>query len=65
MLGRVMVALLAALAAGCTNLTVLQHVPFTTMSRLASFDLTKIDPTSPVLPRACPRPSFRGPKESR
>jgi hypothetical protein len=46
MLGRVMVALLAALAAGCTNLTVLQHVPFMTMSRLASFDLTKIDPTS-------------------
>lgn len=32
--------------AGCTNLTVLSHVPIATMSRLAAFDLVKADPAA-------------------
>ena len=37
---------LAAALAGCTNLTVLSHVPIATMSRLAAFDLAKADPAA-------------------
>src|SRR5215470_9694248 len=36
--------LAAALASGCTSLTVMSHVPLSTMSRLASLKLTEIDP---------------------
>jgi hypothetical protein len=37
-------AVLGAALAGCTSLTVLTHVPVATMSRLAAFDLAKVDP---------------------
>src|SRR5262252_2802293 len=42
---RVAGALLAAASAGaCANLTVISHVPLSTMSRLASLKLAEIDP---------------------
>src|SRR5215471_19239092 len=34
----------AAIAGGCANLTVMSHVPLSTLSRLASLKLAEIDP---------------------
>ena len=38
-------AFLVALIGGCTSLTVMSHVPVSTMSRLSSLKLAQIDPT--------------------